>query len=625
MALQVGELYATLKIDDKGVNTQLGGLGSRFGQLGSLASGAMAAAGAAIAGAVAAGVVAMGAALKQGIQYNAMLEQSAISWETLTKSQEKAKFIMSELQSLAAKTPFEFEGLDKSAKLLHMAGFEGKNLIDTLRIVGDSVSAVGGGQEELEGVSMALFQMGAKGKISAEEMNQLAERGIPSWKLLADSMGLSVAEVMKLSEQGKLMASDALPKIIQGMDRSFGGAMQKQAGTFNGLMANLKDTFLQTAAELSKPLFDGIKEALPFVIEMIKQIPMYLQQVGSLFTSVGGQASTFLAPVIEVIQSLVQDAVHFMISLGQQLQAFWQQNGAVIMQALQNIWAFLQPFVQQMVDVLGVVLPALWQTLKTVIQTAVTQILNIIQLFSGIFTGNWSKAWEAAKNIVSTAVSAIWNLVSTWVSSLFSILGIGLSRMVQPFVTMTSSTLSVVKGWISSLVSFGGSLVNSFMSAIRPIVQLVATVFQTLSTKILQPLKSINLYEIGRNIIQGLINGLSAMVGSLMNKAASIANGIKNKIKSALDIHSPSRVTFQLGQFVGQGLALGMERSINNVTKHADRLAMAAKPNISATSNPSAVSSTRNNHYTFHIEGNGSQLTEKTISNELIRLNWLYG
>jgi phage tail tape-measure protein len=109
-----------------------------------------------------------------------MMEQSEIAWTTLLGSAEEAKKTIEDLKELGAKTPFEFEGLDKSAKLLNMAGFEGEKLRETLIAVGDAVSAVGGGQEELEGVSMALFQMSAKGKASAEEMNQLAERYLNS-------------------------------------------------------------------------------------------------------------------------------------------------------------------------------------------------------------------------------------------------------------------------------------------------------------------------------------------------------------------------------------------------------------------------------------------------------------
>jgi phage tail tape-measure protein len=149
------------------------GAGKWGSRLGTLATGAIAGLGAAI-GAI--GV----AAGKTGIEFNAMMEQSEIAWTTLLGSADEAKQTINDLVKLGAETPFEFEGLDRSAKLLNMAGFEGEKLKETLVAVGDAVSAVGGGQEELEGVSMALFQMSAKGKASAEEMNQLAERYLNS-------------------------------------------------------------------------------------------------------------------------------------------------------------------------------------------------------------------------------------------------------------------------------------------------------------------------------------------------------------------------------------------------------------------------------------------------------------
>lgn len=65
--------------------------------------------------------------------------------------------------------------------------------------------------------------------------------------------------------------------------------------------------------------------------------------------------------------------------------------------------------------------------------------------------------------------------------------------------------------------------------------------------------------DIGKNIMRGLHNGLSSMESSLYAKANSIANNIANTIKKALEIHSPSRVMYQLGDYTMQGFQNGLE------------------------------------------------------------------
>lgn len=67
------------------------------------------------------------------------------------------------------------------------------------------------------------------------------------------------------------------------------------------------------------------------------------------------------------------------------------------------------------------------------------------------------------------------------------------------------------------------------------------------------------LYDVGRNIIQGLINGIENMAGAVEQKISSVANGIKNVAKKILGIFSPSRVfDEEIGQQITAGLAQGI-------------------------------------------------------------------
>lgn len=100
----------------------------------------------------------------------------------------------------------------------------------------------------------------------------------------------------------------------------------------------------------------------------------------------------------------------------------------------------------------------------------------------------------------------------------------------------------------------------------------VKTNIQTAWKKAENYLEGIDLAQIGRNIIQGLINGINATKDDLWNKAKEIANGIKSKIESALDIRSPSRVMMAIGEYTGQGLAIGLENSRKDVQKSTSNI-----------------------------------------------------
>jgi len=187
---------------------------------------------------------------------NSSLEQSKIAFTTMLGSAEKADAFLKEMAAFAANTPFEFPDLIDASKRMFAFGFEAKQVKPLLTAVGDAVAAVGGGSAVIDGVTTALGQMQAKGKVSAEEMNQLAERGIPAWDMLAKKMGLSTAEVMKLSEKGLIPAQTMIDAFMEGSASRFGGMMAKQAMTFQGAMSTIKDSLTMATATAFKPFFD---------------------------------------------------------------------------------------------------------------------------------------------------------------------------------------------------------------------------------------------------------------------------------------------------------------------------------------------------------------------------------
>ena len=77
--------------------------------------------------------------------------------------------------------------------------------------------------------------------------------------------------------------------------------------------------------------------------------------------------------------------------------------------------------------------------------------------------------------------------------------------------------------------------------------------------KLKQFFEGIDLKQIGKDIIAGLISGITAKATELYRKATEIASNISKKIKKALDSKSPSRETMKIGEDVGEGLAIGLD------------------------------------------------------------------
>lgn len=196
-----------------------------------------------------------------GINNNAMLETSKTSWETLLGSQEKAVGMLQKITDYAATTPFSKMGVDEMAKQLHNAGYEGDNLFNQLTMFGDMGSAFGVQEESLREMVRQYAQVQMAGVAYTEDLNILQDRGIPIYKALSEVLGVSVADVKKLTSEGKVnvdVYNAALESIAQKAD----GAMVAQSRTFSGLWSTFKDTWANITQKLSEPIFDIVKEGL---------------------------------------------------------------------------------------------------------------------------------------------------------------------------------------------------------------------------------------------------------------------------------------------------------------------------------------------------------------------------
>ena len=94
----------------------------------------------------------------------------------------------------------------------------------------------------------------------------------------------------------------------------------------------------------------------------------------------------------------------------------------------------------------------------------------------------------------------------------------------------------------------------------------------------------------GKEIVQGLIKGITQKFADLWKTIENIASGIKNRIKSALNIKSPSGIMEEFGRMVAEGLAQGIEESAPKVDKSAVGLTENLEAQFGKASNITGVS-----------------------------------
>lgn len=171
---------------------------------------------------------------------NRSMEMLRAQLTSLTGSMQASRATFQFIQDFATNTPFEIDGLTKAYISLQNYGIRPTR--DVMQAITDQASKLGGSQETLQGITIALGQAYAKGKLQAEEMMQLAERGVPVYDLLAQVTSKNTSELFEMAQQGEL-TRDVIDKLISKMGEMAKGGNANAMDTLNGKISNLADAW----------------------------------------------------------------------------------------------------------------------------------------------------------------------------------------------------------------------------------------------------------------------------------------------------------------------------------------------------------------------------------------------
>ena len=237
---------------------------------------------------IATGIVRMGVSC---IKASAQMRQYEIAFQTMLKSASKGTQMMKDLQKFAADTPFDVPGVVQAGQQLMAFGFKAKEIIPTLRTLGDAASGLGKGTAGVQQIAYAMGQIRTSGTLKTQDIMQLTNAGIDAWGMLAEASGKSILEIKEMTERGMIDSLTAVKVLTDGMNDTYGGMMAKTAEEITGLCANIEETVGITAAVIGDYLVDGldIKAVLKSVGTELGNFTQALQagrDAGKSFTDV---------------------------------------------------------------------------------------------------------------------------------------------------------------------------------------------------------------------------------------------------------------------------------------------------------------------------------------------------
>jgi tape measure domain-containing protein len=394
---------------------------------------------------------------------------SAMKMESLRKgltavsgSAEAAEKQFNALKEVAKLPGLGLEEAVQGSINLQAAGFSAEQAEKSLKAFGNALATVGKGKADLEGVILALGQIQSKGKISAEEINQIAER-VPQIRGAMQSafgtadttalqqMGISSQEfVAKITEE---LAK--LPPVTGGMQNAFenlGDSVKTSLATVGDSIAksfNLEELFNRIAAKIQSvsewfqklspetqkfaAIAGGIAAAIGplltgFGFLTTKILPLLTSGIGGV-----GAAFTFLISPIGLVVAAIAGAVALIVANWDSIvQYFTQGDGAGVFNSLKALISRVMDIISATVSQAIAVIKFAWEkfgpTIIAAVEGALKKVMNIfdfvlntiidvIDFFKAIFSGNWEDAWNAVKRIFQRSINFVIDLLDGFISA----------------------------------------------------------------------------------------------------------------------------------------------------------------------------------------------------------------
>jgi len=313
------------------------------------------------------------------------------------------------------------------------------------------------------------------------------------------------------------------------------GALQLVLALVDGILANLP-ALVEAAIQMIATLVSGIGEALPQLIPAIIQAVVLICQtlldnlpllLDAALQLILGLAEGLLAAIPQLIQALpaiITAILDFLIGAIPQIIDAGVQLLVSLVTALPEIIASIIAVIPQIIASL---VTAIIQSIPMIIQAGIDLLVSLIQ---------------ALPQIITSIIAAIPTIISGIVNALIGNIDKIIMAGIQLFIALIKALPTIIVEIVKAIPQIISAIVKGFTDNISKMV------------------------EIGSNLIKGLWQGITNVADWLWGKISGFFGGVVDKIKNFFGIHSPSTLFAELGGNMGEGIGVGFEKAMEQVS-----------------------------------------------------------
>lgn len=330
----------------------------------------------------ASGIAAAGTVIAKGWSRMTAIDEAKAKLTALGHSTQEVQAIAENANAAVKGTAYGMDAAMTAAASATAAGIApGKELTRYLGLMGDAAAVAGVDMNEMGSI---FNKVAANGKVTTEEMNQLADRGIPIWQLLAKETGMSMDELRSAISSGEIGINEFQNAIETGMG---GAAKTIGSTTLKGALSNIGASLSRIGANFLGSADDGSSFA-GRLLPLFNKLMTFMGTIENGAKVLGQAIGNILGPI--------------MTGIGQVFTQVTKGSGSL---------APLKSIIMTISSILGRIIKAVFPlVIKGIglIMKAIGPLLTVVAKIASVF----STAFNKVTSIINKAKTTIQNAIN---------------------------------------------------------------------------------------------------------------------------------------------------------------------------------------------------------------------
>lgn len=477
-------------------------------------------------------------------------------------------------------------GTDMSAIQYAYQGFAKDNytMLDNLKL------GYGGTQSEMARLINDSGVLGDSVKVTADTVKDVPFSSIiDAIGVIQDNLGITgtTAEEAATTLSGSFASMQAAASNVMAnltLGRDVGPALQGLAQTVTTFLAGnllpaigniLSALVLQVipvGTQMLQSLGAGLAQGVPNFLA--QALPMVLQFTETLRTNFG---------------NIVDAGIDLLLNLAQGIANGLPTLIEYVPQIVTNIAGLINDNAPKLLAAGLHIIVTLGLGLIQAIPTLIANIPQIIQAVVSVFTAfNWISLGSNIITMLKNGITSMVSAVQSAGTSIFDAVKNAIANLPATLQSLGSNAITSManglKSMLGSVLSAARGILTGIVGIIKGLPGQLWSLAKSAASKLWNAFVAKDWNGLGTNIIQGIINGIGSMAGALWEAATNVAKSALNAIKSFFGIASPSKLMqFEIGPYIPQGLALGIEKNAGYVTDAMDDLGLQSTSRLRST------------------------------------------